>query len=187
MANEIAISADKTRQLLHISKRKCAWMLKNGIIPFKISGKKTWCYEVRLSDLEKFVNDSAKHPEDYIIPSIFSSKPSPISERYDPTPPEDFRPWLSDYWYTLPEMLAPTDIENITGMADRLYVWVRVENSQKERKTQGAAEQVYQRTIIMRRSSPHGKTWGFFMVCFLDHSRLSIRKQPNINKLKEEK
>lgn len=125
MANEILLSSDKTRQLLHISKRKCAWMLKNGIIPCKISGKKTRCYEVRLSDLEKFVNDSAKYPEDYIIPSIFSSKPSPNSERYEPTPPDDFRPWLTDYWFKLPEMLSTPDVEQITGYCQNtVSLWI---------------------------------------------------------------
>lgn len=44
MENDVFLSADQTRQLLHISKRKCAWMLRNGIIPCTVSGKKTHCY-----------------------------------------------------------------------------------------------------------------------------------------------
>ena len=35
------LSAEKICKILHISKRKCAWMLQNGMIPCKDSGKKT--------------------------------------------------------------------------------------------------------------------------------------------------
>ena len=51
MENDVFLSADQTRQLLHISKRKCAWMLQNGIIPCTVNGKKTHCYRVRLENL----------------------------------------------------------------------------------------------------------------------------------------
>ena len=43
---EEKLSAEQICKILHISKRKCAWMLQNGMIPCKDSGKKTRRYTV---------------------------------------------------------------------------------------------------------------------------------------------
>ena len=47
------LSAEQICKILHISKRKCAWMLQNGKIPCKDSGKKKRRYTVLRKDLDK--------------------------------------------------------------------------------------------------------------------------------------
>lgn len=45
------LSLENVRCILHISKRKAAWMLQNGIIKCEISEKKTKQYKVRIEEL----------------------------------------------------------------------------------------------------------------------------------------
>lgn len=110
MGNDVFLSADQARRLLHISKRKCAWMLRNGIIPCTVSGKKTHCYRVRLEDVQAFASRSAE----YVTPVTFTANRDPAA-RQPQTPPEDFRSWLDDYWRGLDNILSPPDIERETG------------------------------------------------------------------------
>lgn len=49
------LSAEQICKILHISKRKCAWMLQNGMIPCKDSGKKTRRYTVLRKDLDAYM------------------------------------------------------------------------------------------------------------------------------------
>lgn len=94
------LSAEQICKILHISKRKCAWMLQNGMIPCKDSGKKTRRYTILRKDLDAYIKDSAEHPEKYFIPVTFTSN-NPgkrESDKYYLYPhqvPEDFRPWAS--------------------------------------------------------------------------------------------
>ena len=67
--NKEKLSAEEICKILHISKRKCAWMLQNGMIPCKDSGKKTRRYTVLRKDLEAYIKDSTEHPEKYLSPS----------------------------------------------------------------------------------------------------------------------
>lgn len=68
------LSGEQVRQILHISKRKCTWMLEHGYIPCSDSGGKTRRFAVRAEDLAAYMNDSAKHPERYATPyAAFSS------------------------------------------------------------------------------------------------------------------
>ena len=120
------LTAEQICKILHISKRKCAWMLQNGMIPCKDSGKKTRRYTVLQKDLDAYIKDSAEHPEKYFIPVTFSSKNpgkrEPI-KKYEPDKyfiypeqvPADFRAWLDDAWYDLPDVITPKDVETILG------------------------------------------------------------------------
>ena len=62
------LSGEQVRTVLHISKRKCAWMLNNGFIKCENTGKKTRKYAVLKEDLLTYIEDSAKHPEKYVTP-----------------------------------------------------------------------------------------------------------------------
>ena len=50
MKGEI-ISLEQLYKMLHISKRKAAWMLQNGIIPCEIRNTHTHKYSVRKEDV----------------------------------------------------------------------------------------------------------------------------------------
>ena len=81
--------------MLHISKRKCADLLKKGILPCISSGKKTRQYQIQLSDVETLMKTQGhKKPTD---------------------PPKDCREQLEDLWYDVPDVLTPGDVEKLTG------------------------------------------------------------------------
>ena len=67
------ITAEEACRILHISKRKCAWMLQNGMIPCIDSGKKTRRYTILLNDVLTFKTDYETHPEKYFIPIMFTA------------------------------------------------------------------------------------------------------------------
>ena len=106
MNSDILLSEDKTelcldeaRRMLHISKRKCAELLKKGILPCSLTGKKTRQYRILRSDVEALMNALA-----------IQSKPaeSPVS-------PEEYRAYLEDLWYDAPNVLTPADVQKLTG------------------------------------------------------------------------
>ena len=45
------VTAEEAARLLHISKRKCSWMLQNGHIPCIDTGKKTRRYTILRKDV----------------------------------------------------------------------------------------------------------------------------------------
>ena len=68
------LSGEQVRQILHISKRKCTWILEHGYIPCSDTGGKTRRFAVRAEDLAAYMDDAAKHPERYATPyAEFSS------------------------------------------------------------------------------------------------------------------
>ena len=112
--------AEGVCKILHISKRKCSWMLRNGMIPCKDTGKKTHRYLVLRRDLDEYIKDSEQHPEKYFIPITFSSTNPRKREPdkyylYPHQVPKDFHDWLDDEWYDLPDVITPKDVETILG------------------------------------------------------------------------
>ena len=93
------ISGEQLRQILHISKRKCAWLLNSGIIPCTDTCQRTRRYAVKLDDVI-----------DYIITSENAAvNVQPLR------PPEGFREQLIDEWFDVPDVLTISDVAGITG------------------------------------------------------------------------
>lgn len=110
--------------ILRISKRKAAWMLQNGYIKCKNSGKKTRQYQVKIDALFDYMDKVERNDPKVQMPSgIFSSKPSQTPQKKRKTKPqyvdevllEDFKLWLDDWWFKIPEMLTIADVSRITG------------------------------------------------------------------------
>ncbi len=106
MSSDILLSEDKTelcldeaRRILHISKRKCAALLRDGILPCTSTGKETRQYRILRSDVEALANTPT-----------FKAKAtkSPVS-------PEEYRDWLEDLWYDAPDVLTPAAVQKLTG------------------------------------------------------------------------
>ena len=106
MNSDIFLSEDKTvlcldeaRRMLHISKRKCAALLSEGVLPCTSTGKKIRQYRILRSDVEALMNTQA-----------LQSNPaeSPVS-------PEEYRAQLEDLWYDAPDVLTPADVQKLTG------------------------------------------------------------------------
>ena len=118
------LSLENIRCILGFSKRKVSWMLQNGVIKCKNSGKKTKQYRVRKHDLFEYLDKleqgdpsvltpvgrfNTKEPKkprvpQEVLPSIMFAKP-----------PDDFRPWLEYEWYKVSDLLLTQDIARITG------------------------------------------------------------------------
>ena len=101
MSSDIFSSADKTvltlddaRRMLHISKRKCAALLSEGILPCTSTGKNTRQYRILRSDVEALM------------------KTEPAKSQVSP---EEYRAQLEDLWYDAPDVLTPADVQKLTG------------------------------------------------------------------------
>ena len=73
MKGEI-ISLEQLYKMLHISKRKAAWMLQNGIIPCEIRGTATHKYTIRKEDVLAYMAKSEREKRKEIPVGIFNAK-----------------------------------------------------------------------------------------------------------------
>lgn len=80
------ISLEQLYKLLHISKRKAAWMLQNGIIPCQIRATATHKYVIRMEDVEAYLARSRIARTKEVPVGLFNAKPTkspPLSELQD--------------------------------------------------------------------------------------------------------
>ena len=128
------LSGEQVRCALHISKRKCAWMLNNGFIKCQNTGKRTRKYTVLKDDLIAYIEDSEKHPEKYVTPEAeFSSakygnnnKPRPRKSGFPSSLPVGFREWLEQEFETVPDALTIPQVIVTTGYTDNsVDRWIR--------------------------------------------------------------
>lgn len=75
MLGEGEISLEQLYKMLHVSKRKAAWMLQNGIIPCRIRSTATHRYIIRLEDVEIYLQKQKKARREEIPVGIFNAKP----------------------------------------------------------------------------------------------------------------
>ena len=134
-ANEIVsaypktINSEQLRIILGISKRKCAWMLQNGVIPCKDTEKKTRRYTIEITDVIHYVNAVSENPNAYFIPPIFSAKKSTSEIRYPNELREDFSEWLTKRWYNRKETFSPKELEKLLGYEhDSVRRWINREH-----------------------------------------------------------
>ena len=73
MKGEI-ISLEQLYKMLHISKRKAAWMLQNGIIPCEIRNTPTHKYAIRKEDVLAYIAKSEREKRKEIPVGIFNAK-----------------------------------------------------------------------------------------------------------------
>ena len=62
--------------MLHISKRKAAWMLQNGIIPCEIRPTKTHRYVIQMEDVQVYLRKKRSVRRKEIPVGIFNAKPT---------------------------------------------------------------------------------------------------------------
>ena len=120
MSSEKILSAEQTRKLLHISKRKCAYLLEHRIIPCEITDRKTHRYLVREEDALAY----AEHADEIILPPVFSSAAGKSHRKeHDP------RIGKSDFlrvWAKEPDALTPVDVQKLTGYTgSTVRQWIR--------------------------------------------------------------
>ena len=75
MPGEGEISLEQLYKMLHVSKRKAAWMLNNGIIPCQIRPTKTHRYIILREDIEAYLQKKRAERRKEIPVGIFNAKP----------------------------------------------------------------------------------------------------------------
>ena len=108
------ISSEQLRLILHVSKRRCVWLMKN-YIPHTDNGAKTRRYTIRLEDAISFIKEYERSPDSFAAPpGQFTSKPY-IPPNVDI---EALRLTLEDEWYNIPELLDPVTVSRMTCYSD---------------------------------------------------------------------
>ena len=99
MKGEI-ISLEQLYKMLHISKRKAAWMLQNGIIPCEIRGTATHKYAIRKEDVLAYMEKNAREKRSEIPVGIFNAKKTNNPRRTE-SPDSDCGGYFDDTHYKL--------------------------------------------------------------------------------------
>ena len=76
MLKEGEMSLEQLYKILHVSKRKAAWMLNNGIIPCQIRPTKTHRYIILREDVEAYLQKKRAERRKEIPVGIFNAKPT---------------------------------------------------------------------------------------------------------------
>ena len=76
MLKEGEMSLEQLYKMLHVSKRKAAWMLNNGIIPCQIRPTKTHRYIILRKDVEAYLQKKQAERRKEIPVGIFNAKPT---------------------------------------------------------------------------------------------------------------
>ena len=132
MKGEI-ISLEQLYKMLHISKRKAAWMLKNGIIPCEIRESLTHKYSIRKEDVLAYMAKSDREKRKEIPVGIFNAKKTNNPRRteshdsdcggyFDDTHYKlrgkeraRFKKMLEDLLSAVPDSLTVDEVVNLTG------------------------------------------------------------------------
>lgn len=75
MKQENTISMEQLRKMLHISKRKASWMLRNGVIPCENRGCATHTFIIRMEDVEAYLAKPRQQRKKEIPVGRFNAKP----------------------------------------------------------------------------------------------------------------
>ena len=99
MKGEI-ISLEQLYKMLHISKRKAAWLLQNGIIPCEIRNTSTHKYSIRKGDVLAYMEKSSREKRKEIPVGIFNATKTNNPRRTE-SPDSDCGGYFDDTHYKL--------------------------------------------------------------------------------------
>ncbi len=137
MKNCEIISLEQLYKMLHISKRKAAWMLQNGIIPCEIRNTPTHKYTIRKEDVLAYMAKSDREKRKEIPVGIFNAKKTNNPRRtesqgsncggyFDNTNYKlrgkeraRFKEMLEDLLSAVPDTLTVDDVAELTGYHGR--------------------------------------------------------------------
>ena len=133
MKNGEIISLEQLYKMLHISKRKAAWMLQNGIIPCEIRESLTHKYSIRKEDVLAYMAKSDREKRKEIPVGIFNAKKTNNPRRTE-SPDSDcggyfddthyklrgkerarFKKMLEDLLSAVPDTLTVDEVAELTG------------------------------------------------------------------------
>ena len=127
------ISLEQLYKMLHISKRKAAWMLQNGIIPCEIRNSLTHKYSIRKEDVLAYMAKSEREKRKEIPVGIFNAKKTNNPRRTE-SPDSNcggyfddtnyklrgkerarFKKMLEDIFSAVPDTLTVDEVAELTG------------------------------------------------------------------------
>ena len=132
MKGEI-ISLEQLYKMLHISKRKAAWMLQNGIIPCEIRNSLTHKYSIRKEDALAYIARSEHEKRKEIPIGIFNAKKTNNPRRTESSVSDcggyfddthytlrgkeraRFKEMLEDFLSAVPDTLTVDEVAELTG------------------------------------------------------------------------
>ena len=127
------ISLEQLYKMLHISKRKAAWMLQNGIIPCEIRESLTHKYSIRKEDVLAYIAKSDREKRKEIPVGIFNAKKTNNPRRTESSGSDcggyfddthyklrgkeraRFKEMLEDLLSTVPDTLTVDEVVKLTG------------------------------------------------------------------------
>ena len=110
------ISMDQLYKICHISKRKAKWLLENGVIPCKDSGKKTRRFAIKIKDVINFLKmQEAGKLKNLPPPGIFASKSPSKKTSYVKVTPSAFSILLKGQWKLNPDALSTEQVSELLG------------------------------------------------------------------------
>lgn len=133
MKNGEIISLEQLYKMLHISKRKAAWMLQNGIIPCEIRNTPTHKYTIRKEDVLAYISKNEREKRKEIPIGIFNAKKTNNPRRtesqgsdcggyFDDTNYKlrgkeraRFKEMLEDLLSAVPDTLTVDEVAELTG------------------------------------------------------------------------
>ena len=133
MKNVEIISLEQLYKMLHISKRKAAWMLQNSIIPCEIRNTPTHKYSIRKEDVLAYIAKSGREKRSEIPVGIFNAKKTNNPRRtessgsgcggyFDDTHYKlrgkeraRFKAMLEDLLSAVPDTLTVDEVAELTG------------------------------------------------------------------------
>ena len=120
------VTVEQMAKILHLSKRKCSWMLQNGILPCKDSGKKTRQYKIRRDD----VITCLENLHTYDIPRIFSTVPnSPQIRNLTDEEIKKYTAFLLCKWRLDPNPMTDVQVAELLGYnLGSVQRWLNNEN-----------------------------------------------------------
>ena len=128
------LSLEQVRCILHISKRKAAWLLQNGHIGCTIGEKKTRQYSVPRSELITYIEKCSEGKAPSIPYGIFSTQkiPSPRKEKaikISQTTITNLKIELRAKWSKSPTVLTTTQAAKLVGCSNAtINKWMKNED-----------------------------------------------------------
>lgn len=128
------LSLEQVRCILHISKRKAAWLLQNGHIRCTIGEKKTRQYSVPRSELIKYIEKCSEGKAPCVPYGIFSTQKHPSQRkekaiRISQTTITDLKIEFRAEWSKSPTVLTTTQAAKLVGCSnDLIKSWMKKED-----------------------------------------------------------
>ena len=127
------LTLEDVRIILHISKRKAAWLLQNQYIKCTDTGKKTHRYSIETDDLIEYIKQVESGQ--LVIPAsngIFTAHETQShldTIAFPKNLPADFKQWIEREWKKEKDALVQSDIVRITGYSKKtIQRWITKKN-----------------------------------------------------------